>query len=182
MRDIRTDTFDGLGGTDGLGEFGGDAPPVEAPPAEAPPTAPAPPGEVPGTEVPTPNAGGGASGALPTPPAPPVYPVPPVPPPPISVGVAGGPVQGGGPAGPSTFAGVGSEAAARYRTPFFATNRIQSGGNAQPFRFGPGAPTVGGQPAIDLGGPGGEGGGPNSDEELARIVQAVAAGRAPGGR
>jgi len=155
------------------------------PTAPTAPTAPA----TPPAEAPTPNADAGAPGGPEPPPPPPTasYPVPPVPPPPIQVGIAGGPSQLGGAAGPSTFARVGSEAAAPYRTAFFSTNRVQgAGGNmpaAPPARFGPGAPTVAGAaPATFFdafgGGDGSNGGSPNSDEDLARLIAAIASRRA----
>ena len=165
-------------------------PEAPAPPPTETPTVP-PPGETPPppSAPTTPNPAGGVPGTPVVPPAPPVpsFPVPPVPPPPIAVGIAGGPAQVGGPGGPggggpATFAQVGSSAAARYRTPFFATNRVQSGGGpVSPSRFGPGAPTLGGSapaPVVDAFGGGGDPtGAPNSDEDLARLIARIAAGR-----
>lgn len=136
------------------------------------------------------GAGGGGLGGLQThlaeieiPPPPPPIPVPPVPPPPIDVNIGG---QGG--PGVATFARVGSQQAAPFRTPNFAQNRFQTAGENGPNsvmpggghggpRFGPGVPaTTGAPPFFDAGGSG-QGPGPQTDDDLARIVAAVAGRR-----
>jgi hypothetical protein len=155
-----------------------DREPAEPTAPSAPePSVPTPSGD-PGIE--TPNPDGGAPGGSPEPsPPPPSFPVPPVPPPPIAVNLGG---TGGG--GAASFARVGSEAAAPYRTPFFATNRVQGSGlglaGAPPSRFGPGVPSLGGTvaPSFDAtGGMGADTPTPNSDDDLAKIIAAVAGRR-----
>lgn len=122
----------------------------------------------------TPNGDGGApvdtgGGSNDTFPQVPDFPVPPVPPPPPSFGLAGGSAGGA-----SSFARPGSAAAAPFRSQYFNANRVVSGGSPVS-RFGEGAALAG---AGDVfGGGGAEGGGPSSDEELARLIQALAGRR-----